>query len=274
MISWPSSPLRAGRAQLHADRDRDQQRRDQHQDHAREHHVADAFDEFVRSGKGRLADTHHRHAVHVLKPSLDDADAENVGHEEERCGRALHLLEQLDDAWLRTERQGDVYLAHPVLGGVRSNLRQVAEHARFRSGIDSALGAIVEVAHEVDALTLTCLERPCNLDSEGARTDHDRRATGSGPCRMTQHEDSPCPSRKPLQNRGDQRPLEKDIVLEEVKAARGVCAQGKNAHEDEPRGSNIHGGAEEVVSETVAARKRERKHEQAQRQRGPVHSFV
>ena len=81
-----------------------------------EHDVADALDELVGAGERRLADADHRHAVHVLQPALDDADAEHVGHEEERCRRVLQLLEQLDDARLRAERQGDVDLADAVLG--------------------------------------------------------------------------------------------------------------------------------------------------------------
>ena len=64
-----------------------------------------ALDQLVGAGERRLADADHRHAVHVLQPALDDADAEHVGHEEQRRGRALQLLEQLDDARLRAERQ-------------------------------------------------------------------------------------------------------------------------------------------------------------------------
>ena len=100
---------------------------------------------------GRLADADHRNAVHVLQPALDDADAEHVGDEEERRRRALQLLEQLDDARLRAERQRDVDLADAFLVGVGGDLGQRAQHLGLGLGVDAIVVAVVEEADELDA---------------------------------------------------------------------------------------------------------------------------
>jgi hypothetical protein len=141
-----------------------------------------ALDEPVGAGEGGFAQAHHGHAVHVLQPALDDADAEHVGHEEDAGRGALHLFQQLHDARLRTQRQRDVDLVHAVLARCRAPpRRRLPSRPALRASWSSAVvGAVVEDSPGSGRPDVTaCLaQRPCHLHAQRAGTHHQRPSAG------------------------------------------------------------------------------------------------
>ncbi len=255
-----------GRRQLDADRDQQEQRRDQHEDDRRQHDVADPLDQLVRAGERRLADADDRYAVDVLQAALDDADAEHVGHEVDRRRRALHRLEQLDDARLRTERQRDVDIVDRMLADVRRRLLQRAQALRHRIGMQPFVGAVVEVADEVDPVVAAREQRVRRLHAERPGPhDHGRAPVlrqGGPPARAAPADRD----REQLHRRRDDPPPDEHVPVEEAETGRRVPAQQQDQQEADPGRRNAHRRSQHRVLEAVAARERQSDHEQAEGQ--------
>ena len=240
----------------------------------RENEVAQALDQVVRAGERRFADADHRNAVHVLQATLDDADAEHVGHEEERGGRALQLLEELDDARLRAQRQRDVDLAHAVRHRVGRDFGQRAEDMRSRALVDAIVAAIVEVADEGRAMTLAFLQGSRHLDAQRAGSDDDRGAARARLRRVAIDDGAADPGGQPLQHRRRDHPFEQHVALEVMQAARGIAAEREDRDQHGPRRHDVDRCAEEGVAEAVASGEGQREDQETQGQRRSIHLLV
>jgi hypothetical protein len=94
---------------------------------------------------------------------------------------ALHLLEQLDDARLRAQRQGDEHFADAVLADVLGHVPQPAQALLAGDLVNPVVGAVVEVADEVDAWSSLSDSARATFNAQRARstTTAERRASGS-----------------------------------------------------------------------------------------------
>ena len=144
-----------GRGELDGQRQHQQQRRDQQQDQRRQHDVADALDQAVGATERRLADRDDRHAEHGAAMALDQVGEEHVGHEIDRRGGVLEVVEQLQDARLRGHRQRQVDHLHLLRLGDRGEVVELAQQLVLRPHAQALLVAAVDEADQFDARVVT-----------------------------------------------------------------------------------------------------------------------
>src|SRR5205823_6333283 len=100
---------RPGRAQLYPDRNGEHEGQDQHEDRRREDDIACPFYQTTDPVERSLARGDDRNAADRVHARLDQIEQEDVRYEVNRRCSVMQLVEQLEDAGLRSHRQRDVY---------------------------------------------------------------------------------------------------------------------------------------------------------------------
>ena len=157
---------------------------------------------------------------------------------------------------------------------VLCHVAQTAQPQRQRVAVHPGVGAVVEVADEIDVRIAAGSECFGHLDGQVASAHHDRGAARSGMGRLVAQDGAPQSRRQPLQYRRGEKPGHQDVVFEVMQAACRVAAQQQDGGECQPAAEDIDSGCECVVAKPVRARKGECEHEQAQRQRRAIHRLV
>src|SRR5882762_4929035 len=142
---------RPGRAQLYADCNDEHEGQYQGEDRRCKDDVAHALDQTVDPVEGGFAGGEDRNAADRIHARLDQIEQEDVRHEVDRGRRVVQLVEQLENAGLRSHGQRDVDQIDVMCFHVRRDLTQRAE---VLAGVDTAeaLGAaIVEKTGQADA---------------------------------------------------------------------------------------------------------------------------
>ena len=161
-----------------------------------------------------------------------------------------------------------------MVAGIGRDIGERAEDASLGRGVDPAVGAVVEVADEVDALAVAFLQGARDFDAERAGADDQRRPARVRPGRRRSRRVRPSQVASHCSTGVTSAQIEQHHVLEVVQAAGRVGAQGEDREQHDPRRSDVDRGAAEAVAETVAAGKGEGEDEQAERQHRPVYALV
>ena len=259
-------------------RDREQQRRDQREDHARAQQVARALDRAVEAVERRLAHRHHRQAADRVDARLDQVGNEDVGHEIDRRRGVAQLLEQAQDARLRRHRQGDVDHVDAVGARVIGEARQAAEVLPVGELLQPAGGAVVEVAGEAHAehrVAQPLGELAAEVVGAG---DHRHLAHAFHRQHARQHDRQQAVRGE--QHRGSgERPGEQHALVEDLDGVGRPAEQEQQADDRHPAGGDVEhqlarraagAGAVAPAAAGDAAGKRHGEHEQGEDQAGAV----
>jgi hypothetical protein len=206
----------------------------------------------------------------VEHPALDDADAEDVGHEEDRGRGALQFLEQPHDARLRAQRQRDVDLLDAARQDVGLGLGQRAQQPFPGLGIDTVVGPVVEEPGEVDASVGRPGERLGHLQAQRPGSQHHRRPTVGGLGIVEPQHVLARPHGRELHERCPDDPGQQHVGPVQVQALCGPAAQQQDRKQPEPRDEDVHRRGQPALAEAVAPGEDQREDEQAQHQVGPA----
>ena len=226
------------------------------------------------AGERRLADAHHWHAVEVAQAALDDADAEHIGHEVDRRGRALKTLQQRDDAGLGTQRQGDEDFLDAVLAYERGCIVQVAQLPAGTAGFGAGIAAVIEIAGEIQPHPWPCQHAVGHSDTQCAGADHHRAAAVAAAFAGTVHDDMAQAHCQQLQHRRDEHPEGHHLTIEQAEASGAVAKAREDRQQREPGPKDAHRGRAEPVVEAVDPRPSQCDDQEAKRQVGATDRLV
>lgn len=225
---------RAGRGELHADGDGDQDRPDQEQDEACDDDIADALADAGHAQGGRLGQRDDGHAVDVIDARLNQVGHEDVRYEIDRSGGVAQRVEQRERARLRSHGQGDVDQVDGIAIDVFRNVGQLAEQFPGIHQLGARQGPIVEEADDVDPQGPVAGEAPAQFGAEVSRTDDD----GASPPPLKQQQARQYPAhyavRHPHRDGRDQHPRHDQVRREPFEIAGGKPEQQDQPRQEEP----------------------------------------
>ena len=155
-----------------------------------------------------------------------------------------------------------------------ADLGQRAQQPLAGVGVQALVLAVVEIAEEIDAAVAAVTQRPRHLGTQRPGADNHGGAPRLG---ARTHPAAQAPADLDghhLHQRRDDGPPQQHLVLEITHRAGGIAAQRQNRQQHDPGAQHIDAGAGRMLGKTIAARKCQRKYQQAQSQCGAQYRFV
>jgi len=147
---------------------------------------------------------------------------------------------------------------------VVGHVTQATQPHADRLGQHTAVGAVIKVAHKLGTLIGVALQRTGHLAAQGARPHHDGPAASARTRGAVLEHRFARDHGQPLQQRRGHRPGQHHVGIEKDQAVGGVTTQPQDGQHGHPGAQDVDARLQARHVEAVAARKSQRKHQQAQ----------